>query len=291
MKLSQTKPLALLLLVAAVFSSGCGVVNRIRAKNSLNEGVRAYKDGKFDEAQAKAEAIIKDLHPIEDGATPDATQRNALNLRAYAIQQQYKPGVEAADNTERARAAIAAYKDVLKHNPDDDVAYNQIASLYGQLKEEENVRDWLMQRANLETAPKDKRAQALVVLSSKQWKCAYDITEGNKQVNASTGVITYKKPESQSDFDRAQQCIAEGEKLADKAIELNASDPNAWTYRTNLLREKAKVAEMEGKAEDKKRLEDDATKAEATQRKLNEEAEARKAAEAEAKKSPTPPAS
>lgn len=289
MKLSHAKLLALLLLVAAT-ASGCGVINRIRAKNALNEGVRAYKEGKFDDAQQRGEEVLA-LHPPEPGAEPDNTQKNAQLLVAYSLQQQYKPGVEAPENEEKARQAIEAYKRVLANNPNDEIAYNQIAVLFRQLKEEENEHNWLVQRANLETAPKEKRADAFIVLASKQWKCAYDITEASKQVNTTTGVVNYKKPENQADFDKAQSCIAEGMELTEKAINLNPNSPDAWTYKTNLLREKAKLAQMEGKDQDKKSFDEEADKAEATQRKLTEEAAAKKAAEEEAKKTPTPPAS
>ena len=45
MKLSQTR-IAIVLAVLVVTSSGCGLINRIRAKNELNEAARTYRDGK-----------------------------------------------------------------------------------------------------------------------------------------------------------------------------------------------------------------------------------------------------
>lgn len=290
MKLSQNKIVLALLVLAAASASGCGFVNRIRAKNALNEGVRAYKDGRFQDAQQRSEEILNTLHPIEEGEQPDTTQKNALTLRAYSIQQQYKPGVETDENKKLAEDAVSAYQQIMKHNPDDEVAYNQIAVIYRQLKEEGKERDWLMQRANLESAPKEKRAEALVVLASKQWKCSYDITESNKSVNKQTAVVSFKKPDDPSQIGQAQTCVAEGMRLAEQAINFNPNSPDAWTYKTNLLREKARLAQMDGKADEQKRFDEEANKAEEIQRRLTEEAAARKA-EAEAKKSPTPPAS
>ena len=50
MKLSQTR-IAIILAVLVATSSGCGVINRIRAKNQLNEAARTYREGKFVEAE------------------------------------------------------------------------------------------------------------------------------------------------------------------------------------------------------------------------------------------------
>ncbi len=50
MKISRVGILTLL--IATILSvSGCGVVNRVRARNELNDGAKAYKERKFDEAQ------------------------------------------------------------------------------------------------------------------------------------------------------------------------------------------------------------------------------------------------
>ena len=43
--------LALLSLVAA--TQGCGVINKLRAKDSLNEGVRDFNKGRYEEAEGK----------------------------------------------------------------------------------------------------------------------------------------------------------------------------------------------------------------------------------------------
>ncbi len=50
MKLSQTR-IAIVLAILVATSSGCGVINRIRSKNQLNEAARAYREGKFPEAE------------------------------------------------------------------------------------------------------------------------------------------------------------------------------------------------------------------------------------------------
>jgi hypothetical protein len=97
-------------------------------------------------------------------------------------------------------------------------------------------------------------------------------------------------PANREDFEKARQCALRGLELAEKAISLNANNPNAWSYKTNLLREMAKMAQMDNKPDEKSNYDKQADEAEATQKRLNEEAARRKEAE-EAQKSPTPPAS
>lgn len=288
MKLSQTRMALVLLALVAVGTSGCGMVNRIRAKNALNEGAQAYRDGRFAEAQQKFEYAL----------SLDADQKNAPVFIARAAQQQYRPGVDAADNLAKGNAAIEAYKKVLA-NPDLDEktkedAYNSVAYIYRQMRDEEKEREWLMQRASLESAPKEKRSDAYTVLASKHWNCSYEITEqkDNKRTvqKPDAVIIEYTKPKEQADFDKARDCALKGLELVNKAIELNPNNPNAWSYKTNLLREMAKMAQMDGKADEKDKLDDEADKAEETQKRLNEEAAQKKAA-ADAAKSPAPPAS
>jgi len=234
------------------------------ANKELNEGAAAYKAGNFAEAQRHFEKALQ----------LDPSHKNAQLFTARAIHAQYRPGVDTPENTARAQEAIEAYKKVLESNPDDDNAYNSVAYLYRQLKDEEKETEWLMTRANSETAPKEKRSDAYTVLASKQWNCSYDITEqrANKEVidKLSAVVVQYKKPKDESDFYKAQQCVTRGMELVEQAIGLNPQNPSAWSYKTNLLREMAKLAEMEGNADQKAHYDKLADEAEAPQRKLNE---------------------
>ncbi|MGB8508737.1 MAG: hypothetical protein WCD76_10050 [Pyrinomonadaceae bacterium] len=284
MKLSRIG-IFMLLLVAVSATAGCGIVNRIRAKNALNEGARAYKDGRFDEAQQK----------FEYAYSLDPSQKNAPLFIARAVQQQYKPGVDAPENLARGQAAIDAYQKVLTEDPNNDDAYKAIVFLYGQMKNDDKVREMLMQRANLDSAKPEKRSEALTILSSKQWNCSYEVTEQkeNKEiVNKGAGgapVIHYKKPANQADYDKARGCVVEGLKLAEQAISLDKTNANAWSYKTNLLREMSKLSEMDGNAAQKADYDKQYDQALEIQKKLSEEAAKKK--EAEAASSPTPPAS
>ena len=157
---------------------------------------------------------------------------------------------------------------------------------------DDKVNELLLSRAKNGPTPKAK-AEALTILASKQWQCSYDITEqkDNKTtVNEPNRIlIKYKKPANQADFDKAQQCTTEGLRLAEEAAALDPNNPNAWSYKANLLREKSKLAEMNGDATAKADFDKQYEAALETQKRLATEDAKRKESEAAAK--PTPPAS
>ena len=281
MKLSRTSIAALLVALVAV-SGGCTLVNRVRAKNALNEGARAYKDGRFADAEEKFRAAYE----------LDPSQKNAPTFIARAVQQQFKPGVTTPENLALGERAVAAYQEILNRDPANDDAYKAVVFLYGQMKRDDKVNELLTQRANGGPTPK-ARAEALTILASKQWQCSYDITEQKENKTTENRpdkiLIHYRKPANQADFDKAQQCTTEGLKLAEEAAALDPNNPNAWSYKANLLREKAKLAEMAGDAAATADFDKQYDAALETQKRLGAEDAKRK--EAEAAKSPTPPAS
>ena len=281
MKLSRTSIAALLFALVAT-SGGCTLVNRVRAKNALNEGARAYKDGRFPDAEEKFRSAYE----------LDPTQKNAPVFIARAVQQQYKPGVQTPENLAVGEKAVAAYQEILNRDPANDDAYKAIIFLYTQMKQDEKVSQLLTERAKGGPTPKAK-AEALTILASKQWQCAYDITEQKENKITENRpdkiLIHYRKPANQADFDKAQQCTTEGLKLAEEATSLDANNPNAWSYKANLLREKAKLAEMAGDNAAKEAFGKQYEAALETQKRLSAEDAKRK--EAEAAKSATPPAS
>jgi hypothetical protein len=280
MKLSRISIVALLAALVAT-TGGCVLVNRVRAKNALNEGARAY--GRFADAEQKFRYSYE----------LDPSQKNAPLFIARAVQQQYKPGVQAPENLAIGEKAVQAYQDIFQKDPNNDDAYKAIVFLYGQMKNDDKVRQLLMERASTGPSP-EKRAEALVILASKQWQCSYDITEQKENKTTENkpdkAIVHFKKPADQAYFDKANTCATEGLKLAEQAVSLDANNANAWTQKANLLREKAKLAEMDGNTQAKDEFENQAKAARETQAKLAQDAQKKKEAE-EAAKSPTPPAS
>src|SRR5215204_117482 len=102
MKLSQTR-IVLILAILVATTSGCGVINRIRAKNQLNEAARAYREGKFVEAEQHS----------REAAALDPNNKTAPMFIARSIHQQYRPGVQSPENIAKAQQAIGAYQQIL----------------------------------------------------------------------------------------------------------------------------------------------------------------------------------
>ena len=252
MKLSQTRIatsvlaiIALAILVAT--TSSCGVINRIRSKNQLNEAARAYREGRFPEAEQHS----------REAAALDPNNKTAPMFIARTIHAQYRPGVQTPENIAKAQEAIQAYQEILNKNPKDDEAYKAIAYLYGAIKEDEKLKQWISARAASETAEPEKRAEAYVVLASKDWDCSFKITEqaGVKTTNVdpstNRATVSYKKPKEQKEFDQAQMCVKRGLVEAENAIKFDSNNESAWSYKTNLLLEASKLAEMDNQTEQK----------------------------------------
>jgi tetratricopeptide (TPR) repeat protein len=254
MKLAQ-KRIAILLavLVAVATSSGCGVINRIRAKNQLNEAARAYREGRFVEAEQYSRRA----------AELDPNNKTAPMFIARTIHAQYRPGVQNPDNIAKAQEAIQAYQRILERNPKDDEAYKAIAYLYGAIKEDGKLREWIAARAASDATEPSKRAEAYVVLASKDWDCSFKITElpTNKITTVdqsnNKATISYRKPKDQKEFDQAQMCVKQGLAEAENAIKFDPNNESAWSYKTNLLLEASKLAEMDGKTDQKAQYQKD----------------------------------
>lgn len=282
MKLSQTR-IAIVLAVLVAISSGCGVVNRIRAKNQLNEAARSYREGKFPEAEQHS----------REAAELDPDNKTAPMFIARTIHAQYRPGVQSPENIAKAQAAIEAYQKILAKNPKDEEAYKAIAYLYGAIKADDKLRDWIAARANSDAVEPEKRAEAYVVLASKDWDCSFKITEqpGVKittvEQTSSRATVSYKKPREQKDFDQAQMCVKQGLVEAENAIKFDPNNESAWSYKTNLLLEASKLAEMDGQTEQKAQYQKDYEAALKRTTELSVANQKRK--EEEEKKSATPP--
>src|SRR4029450_5569448 len=146
MKLSQTR-IAIVLAILVATSSGCGVINRIRSKNQLNEAARAYREGRFPEAEQHS----------REAAALDPDNKTAPMFIARTIHAQYRAGVQTPENIAKAQEAIQAYQQILERNPKDDEAYKAIAYLYGAIKDNDKLKQWITARATNDAAEPTKR--------------------------------------------------------------------------------------------------------------------------------------
>jgi tetratricopeptide (TPR) repeat protein len=282
MKLSQTR-IVIVLAILVVTTSGCGLVNRIRSKNQLNEAARAYREGHFEEAEQYSRRALE----------LDPESKTAPSFIARTIHAQYRPGVQTPENIAKANEAIQAYQRILEKDPKNDEAYKAIAYLYGAIKEDDKLKNWISARANDPNTDPVKRSEAYVVLASRDWDCSFKITElpSNKTTTLGAGnraTVSYKKPADPKDFETAQACVKRGLEEIEKAIQLDPNSEAAWSYKTNLLLEASKLAEMDGKMDQKTELD---KQREIAQKRTNELAAAnQKKKEEEAAKAAASPA-
>ena len=281
MRLSQSRiGTTAILALFVVASAGCTVVNKIRAKSELNDAAQSYRDGHIEEAEQHAKRALY-LDP--DNPT-------APIFVARIIHQQYKQGVDTPDNIAKAKEAIEAYKQVLQKDPTNEEAFKAISVLYAFTKDEQNLRDWIMKRANDASMSNEKRADAYAILAGKDWDCSFRITELPEVKQTATeggsAKVTYKKPKEQKDLDKIQRCVVQGLQEAETAIKLYPNNKSAWSYKTNLLLESAKIADMNGEADKKVQFQKQADVAQKRATALSEER--RKKEEAAQAPTPTP---
>jgi tetratricopeptide (TPR) repeat protein len=219
-----------------------------QVKQELIEAAEAFRAGNYAAAQAHSERAL----------LLDPQNQTAPYFVARTIHAQYKPGIVTPENLARAREAIIAYRRVLERSPADEEAYKAVAYLYGAIQEYEQLRQWLLQRATNVAFAADKRAEAFVVLASKDWDCSFEITEQPTikiaTVRRNKSYVRYQMPKDRVEFEQARECANRGLEMVNTAITLTPEYESAWAYKTNILLELEKLAEMLGDVQHKREL-------------------------------------
>jgi tetratricopeptide (TPR) repeat protein len=109
---------ALVFLVAGV--SGC---NKLKARDLLNKGVGAFKNGQYDNA----------IEFFKEARDLDPSLMNARLYLATAYASQYIPGAPSDANMKLGNQAIAEFKDVLNIDPNNVSAIDGIGSILFQM--------------------------------------------------------------------------------------------------------------------------------------------------------------
>lgn len=240
---------------------------RKNADAEIQEGGRAFKAKHFDEAKQHFEKAL----------TLDPSNQKAAILLARVHDFLYEDGDKSPLNVSRGNEAISAYKKVLAIDPNNREALNTVIFLLGDIGKQDEQRQMVEGLANNSATPAEMRSDFFASLASMDWDCSYAITgaSGNRVVVLKDGqaVIQFKKPKDQRDFDKALSCTTRGLESAEKAISLNPNSGTAWAYKTNLLLEAAKLAEMEGVEAKKAEYRKQADESELKARQLHEKAQ------------------
>src|ERR1700693_2264618 len=95
-----------LAMLAVVVAAGSGC-NKLKARDLLNKGVAAFKNGQYD-------ASVEDFKQAKD---LDPSLLNARLYLATAYATEYIPGAPSDENIRLGEQAIAEFQDVLRTDP------------------------------------------------------------------------------------------------------------------------------------------------------------------------------
>jgi tetratricopeptide (TPR) repeat protein len=266
-----------LLLITVLIGANCSYYNRIIARKNLVDGSKAYKDRKFPEA----EQLFRDAV----GRDPSGESIEGKTAQLFLARTLHSMYIGDRKNSARAEEAIAEYQKALALNPNDQSSYKAIASLYENLQKNNEWLDWVTKRSTNTSIPPEQRAEALTSLAAKKNSCANDITDtdATKKTVTKDGKPSFEfvKPANEADFTTLKGCVADGLALTQQTMSLESDQvknaasldvksltdqqlksnqdllkvfESARSYRASLLVQAMRLAEMEGRTEDRDRL-------------------------------------
>jgi tetratricopeptide (TPR) repeat protein len=266
--LRRIAALASLTIVVAILA-GCGPVNKLRAKNELNEGVRTFNRGKFEDA----EKMFK--HALEY----DPDNVNAQFFYAMTVNARYEKSLNSQDvdktgSITAGQETIAAFQKVLDMNPEmavRDRAISFIAKAYKSLADQvfdpksdkakyDEARakylEHLEKRADLEGQTDEVKAQMYYTIGDDYWKEARGIIESyakrdpqNPQVPATYEIPAEKLPAINAAITKAHEYMQKG-------IAKNPAYPEPYLGVKLIYFEEAKLAADAAKRDEIKKQAD-----------------------------------
>lgn len=184
----------------------------MRARDNINEGVRAYRAARYEVAIGYFQEAIR--------LDPRSTTAELYLATAYA--QQFVPGPRSEQNEQFANKAIEGFGNVLKKEPNNVGAVAGLAGIYQNTQQHLKAREYFVRLAEL--APLNPTAFY--------------------QVGAVTWIIVADKGSTQLPEEK-ERLIEEGLRHLDIALAIDQDYEEAMAYKNLLFREKAKLTSDE----------------------------------------------
>jgi tetratricopeptide (TPR) repeat protein len=236
---SRSISLALLAVALVCSLSGC---DKLRARDALNKGVAAYKNGLFDQA-------------IEYFKQAEQYDPNLINARLYlatAYASQYIPGAPSEENVQKGQQAIAEFQKVLDVDPKNVSALDGIGSMLYNMAgptnpaKFEESKKYHMQ--HIQMKPDDPEPYywigvidwTLAFRANGEMRNEYNKANPKKQVRDADAL----PPKVRQDYAaKYGPIVDEGLQMLDKAIQLRPDYDDAIAYQNLLLRRKADMVD------------------------------------------------
>src|SRR5580765_4496689 len=243
-----------LLLVATAGLSGC---DKLKARDLLNKGVTAFKNGQYDSA-------VEDFKQAKD---LDPTLLNARLYLATAYASQYIPGAPSEQNKNIGKQAVQEFKDILGTNPDNLNAIDGVGSILFQMagtpydpKLFEESKTY--HQKHIQLKPEDPEPYYWIGVID--WTLAF---RGNGEMRMDYNKSNIKKQVKDTDplpatlradyISKYGSLIDEGIADLQKAITLRPDYDDAMAYLNLLYRRKADTVESSSERADLQKQADD----------------------------------
>ncbi len=228
MKLGLRAVLVGLLACMVLSATGC---DKLRARDQLNKGVQAYKNGRFEEA----------IEHFKNSVALDPDLGVARLYLATAYFGQYVPGVDTPENNHSAEQAIDQYQKVLESQPSKTnsiTALKGIASLYFNMKKFDQAKQY--QRKVLEQDPTDPEAYYSIGVID--WTQTY---APNQAMRTSMSLKPDEPIKDQKACEELRSkndaTVKEGIDMLTQAIKLRKDYDDAVAYLNLMYRQKADI--------------------------------------------------
>ena len=231
----------------ALLNSGCEYANKVMAKDQLNQGAILYNQGNF----RKAQEFFK------SATETDPTNSVAWLYLGATMVKEYKG--DTGINTDLANQTLTVYKKALElsegncANYDNAVSY--IASIYDDLGNADEWRNWMLQRAEGKCVVSNEvKATTYYAVAVKYWTCSYDeTTRYQDKAKLADDAFHYRNmdyPAALADKKKAEDCVLKGLEYIEKAINVDPGYVDAMFYKGLLYREQQKLTKDESRRKD-----------------------------------------
>ena len=225
-RIARLPVLAVVLVAMMVSLTGC---DRLKARDQLNKGVRAFKAGQYEAA----------ITHFQNAETLDPKLPTAKAFLATALAQNVVPGLTTPENLKVAQQAIDTFQQVLTEDPTDINSLKGVASLYFNIKKLDEAKEW--QKKVLAIDAKDPEAAYTVGVID--WTQAHEnllkMTANNDDGVGNVKLLT-KNNCAEIQKENAP-LVEEGLKYLNMAIENRPSYDDAMSYLNLTYRRKADV--------------------------------------------------